>query len=96
MIRTMAAAVLAALLLSLPARAETVDLATVKCSELATMKDDDASFLFAWILGYAGGQAGSTLMDLDSMNAIGADIGNYCADNPDVGLLSAATEILSQ
>lgn len=91
-----AAAALAATFLTLPAHAETVDLATVKCSELATMKQDDADFMFAWLLGYAGGQTGTTTIDLGSMDAIGTDIGNYCAKNPDVGLLSAATEVMTE
>ena len=94
--RTLAAAALATLSFTLPAAAETVDLATVKCSELATMQEDDASFMFAWLLGYAGGQSGITTIDLSDMDAIGQDIGEYCAGNPDVGLLSAATEVMSQ
>jgi acid stress chaperone HdeB len=95
-----AAAALAATLLALPtldlaAHAETVDMATVKCSELATMKQDGADFMFAWLLGYAGGQTGTTTIDLGSMDEIGTEIGEYCAKNPEVGLLSAATAIMT-
>ena len=96
MTRTLAAAAIAALFLTVPAQAETVDLATVKCSELADMKADDASFMFAWMLGYTGGQTGTTTIDLSSMDAVGQSIGEYCAANPEVGLLSAATEVMSQ
>lgn len=99
--RILAAVALAATCLTLPvltlsARAETVDLATVKCSELATMKEEDASFMFAWLLGYAGGQSSTTTIDLSTVDTIGTDIGEYCGKNPDVGLLSAATAVLSQ
>lgn len=96
MTRTLAAAAIAALFLTVPAKAETVDLATVKCSELADMKPDDASFMFAWMLGYSGGQTGTTTLELTSMEAVGTEIGEYCAANPEVGLLSAATEVMSQ
>jgi acid stress chaperone HdeB len=96
MTRTLTAAAIAALFLSAPAHAETVDLATVKCSELASMKADDAGFMFAWLLGYSGGQTGTTTIDLSSMDAVGQEIGEYCAANPEVGLLSAATEVMSQ
>jgi acid stress chaperone HdeB len=92
--RTLAAAAIAAITFIVPASAETIDLGTVKCSELATMSEQDASFMFTWLLGYAGGQAGSTLMDLSAMGSIGTQIGEYCAANPDVGLLSASMEIL--
>ena len=94
--RTLAAAAFAALALTLPAQAETIDLATVKCSELATMDQQGATFMFTWLLGYASGQAGTTTMDLSAMESLGTQIGEYCGKNPDVGLLSAATEIMSQ
>jgi acid stress chaperone HdeB len=94
--RILAAAALAAIGFATPASAETIDLATVKCSELATMNQDDAGFLFTWLLGYAGGQAGTTTMDLTAMESLGTKIGEYCGANPDVGILSAATEIMGQ
>ena len=94
--RILAAAALAAALNATPASAETIDLATVKCSELATMNENDASFLFTWLLGYAGGQAGSTTMDLTQMESLGTKIGEYCGANPDVGILSAATTVMAE
>ena len=94
--RILAAAAIAALSFSIPATAETIDLATVKCAELSMMKQDEATFLFTWLLGYAGGQAGTTTMDLTEMESIGTKIGEYCAGNPDVGILSAASEVMGE
>lgn len=78
------------------AAAETMDVATVKCSDLATVSGDEGAFLFAWLLGYAGGQAGITTLDISAMESLGQRIGEYCGANPDVGVLSATTEILSE
>jgi acid stress chaperone HdeB len=78
------------------ARAEVIDLATVKCSDLASMSAEDASYLFIWLHGYFGGKAGDTTMDLGGMEASGKAIGEYCADNPDVGVMSAVTQALGQ
>ncbi len=94
--KTLAAAAAIALLFTMPAAAETVDMATVKCSDLANMKDDEANIMFFWLLGYAGGQASDTTIDLSTMDSIGKSIGEYCASNPDVGLVSAVTNILSE
>ena len=94
--RTLAAAAITALSFSMPATAETIDLATVKCAELSTMKQDEAAFLFIWLLGYAGGQAGTTTMDLSEMESTGTKIGEYCAINPDVGILSVASEVMGE
>ena len=49
------------------ANAEVIDIATVKCSELGTMSQEDASFLFACIHGYYGGKVGDTTMNLEAM-----------------------------
>ena len=76
------------------ARAEVIDLATIKCSDLATMKEEEGSYLMIWIHGYFSGQAGSTTMDVDAMATDGKAIGEYCAANPDVGVLSAVQEAL--
>lgn len=94
--RTLAAAAIAALSFTLPAQAETIDLATVKCSELATMDQESAAFMFTWLLGYANGQAGTTTMDLAAMSAVGTEIGEYCGANPDIGILSAATTVMAE
>ncbi len=94
--RTLAAAAISALAFAMPAAAETVDMATVKCADLANMKEDEVNFMFSWLLGYAGGQASDTTIDLSSMDAIGKSIGEYCAANPDVGLVAAVTNVLSE
>ena len=93
--RTLAAAAISALAFAMPAAAETVDMATVKCADLANMKEDEVNFMFSWLLGYAGGQASDTTIDLSSMDAIGKSIGEYCAANPAVGLVAAVTNVLS-
>jgi acid stress chaperone HdeB len=74
---------------TLPAKAEVIDLATVKCSDLADMSAEDSTFFFTWVHGYFGGQAGDTTMDLGAMEAAGTAIGEYCGANPDVGVLTA-------
>ncbi len=91
-----AVALLALAAFTAEARAETIDLATVKCSDLATMDANASGFMFTWLLGYQSGTAGTTTMDLGAMEDLGGKIGEYCAANPDVGLLSATTEVMSQ
>jgi hypothetical protein len=96
--KTAVMAVLAAGLAMTPlaARAQVIDVATVKCSELASMSDEEGSFLFTWLLGYQGGLNGTTTMDIGEMETIGQKIGEYCAENPDAGVLSATTEVMSE
>ena len=76
--------------------AETVDLATIKCSDIASMSDEEGAYFFVWLHGYFGGEAGDTTMDLSEMETAGKLIGEYCAANPDVGILSAARQALGE
>ena len=78
------------------ANAEVIDIATVKCSELGTMSQEDASFLFAWIHGYYGGKVGDTTMNLEAMAPAGEAIGQYCGENPEVGIMTAVTQVFGQ
>jgi acid stress chaperone HdeB len=94
--KLLAAALMAASLMPATAQAETIDLATVKCAELASMDESASTFMFTWLLGYQSGAAGTTTMDLSAMESLGTQIGEYCGANPDVGLLAASTEVMSQ
>jgi acid stress chaperone HdeB len=94
--KILAVALLALAAATTQARAETIDLATVKCSDLASMDENASGFMFTWLLGYQSGQAGTTTLDLGAMESLGGKIGEYCAQNPDVGLLSATTAVMSE
>lgn len=90
-----AALLLAGITFAAPAQAEVIDLATVKCSDLGTMSQEDGAFFFVWLHGYYGGQAGDTTMDVNAMEESGKAIGEYCAANPEVGVLSAVSQALA-
>ena len=81
---------------TIAAKAEVIDLATVKCSDLASMSAEDSGFFFTWVHGYFGGQSGDTTMDLDAMEEAGKAIGEYCGTNPDVGVLAAVKQLSDQ
>ena len=75
------------------ARAETLDVSTIKCKELGTMAKDEASYLLIWLHGYYGGKAGDTTIDLGAMGDIGAAIGKKCSENPELGLMTAIEQL---
>jgi len=75
------------------AKAEVVDVSTIKCSELGTMSKDEASYILIWLHGYYGGKAGDTTIDLAALEKAGTAIGEKCATNPDLGLMTAITQL---
>jgi acid stress chaperone HdeB len=88
---TFAAALLT--LAALPAKAEVIDISTVKCSDFAKMNEDEGSYLLVWLHGYAGGKSGDTTIDLDSFADSGKAIGEACAESPELGLMTVINQI---
>ncbi len=75
------------------ARAEVIDVSTIKCSDLGTMSKDEASYVLIWLHGYYGGKAGDTTIDLAALESAGTAIGEKCAANPELGLMTAIDQL---
>ncbi len=75
------------------ARAEVIDVSTIKCSDLTAMTTDDASYLLIWLHGYYGGKAEDTTIDLKSFETVAGDMGTKCAENPDLGIMTAVQQV---
>ena len=84
----LAAACLLAMVSFKAAEAETLDVATIKCSDMANMTADQVGIMLAWMDGYMGGRAEDTRLDMERLqyNAEAAD--KACAQDPNAGLLS--------
>jgi acid stress chaperone HdeB len=79
--------------LALPAKAETVDVSTLKCSELMAMNQDEIGSMLLWLHGYYGGQANDTTIDLSAFEPMGTAIGEKCAAEPELGVMTAIKQI---
>jgi acid stress chaperone HdeB len=91
------AIIVALTILSAPlAKAEVVDVSTIKCSDLGKMSKDEASYILIWLHGYYGGKAGDTTIDLAALESAGTAIGEKCGENPDLGLMTAITQLTAQ
>jgi hypothetical protein len=78
------------------ARAETVDIATLKCADLAGMSADDLAFVITWIDGYLGGRAEDTRFDTDrASNNIDAAVA-ACKEDDQQSVLSAIKDAEQQ
>jgi acid stress chaperone HdeB len=74
-------------------QAEVIDLSTIKCADIAKMSEEEGSYLMIWLHGYYGGKAGDTTLDTDSFEAAGKAIGDSCAENPELGLMTVINQI---
>jgi hypothetical protein len=78
-----------------PARAEVVDMAAITCGELLDMKPEEAGSILLWTHGYFGGLADDTKFDVKAFEEISVEIGQYCARNKKVTLLSAVKALVN-
>lgn len=74
-------------------RAEVIDMASVTCGELISMKADEAGSILLWTHGYFGGLADDTKFDPKAFEEIAKAIGEYCSKNKKVTLISAIKEL---
>lgn len=80
---TLAALALAALALAAPAiAAEEVDVATLKCEHLISLKPDEGVMVLTWIDGYLGGAAEDTTFNVDRFGANLDGLMEACSKNP--------------
>ena len=91
--RTMflAAAMLAAVL---PARAQQLDLSTIKCSEFVTGDKETIGLILMWLEGFYADEDAKPVVDFDAMKKNGEKLGAYCARNPGHSLITAADDVM--
>jgi hypothetical protein len=84
----------AALLAVLPgvALAQTADVASITCADLATMDADGVTALLFWVDGYLGGEAGDTGFDLARLQANIDGAAQVCAGDPSMSVLDAVAQ----
>jgi hypothetical protein len=79
----------AAMALPLPLQAESIDLTSMKCSQLAQAKES-SSVITAWLAGYYTDADQSEVIDLTRLRDVGDKLGRFCAANPNFTIAGAA------
>ena len=92
--KLLAAAAILILANSVSARADVIDVSTIKCSEATSMSKEEMSYILIWLHGYYGGKAGDTTIDLAALGDTGTAIGQKCAQNPNLGLMTAIEQLI--
>lgn len=93
MFRKLLAAAVLVFLATSSAKAEVIDISTIKCKDLGTMSKEEVSYVLIWLHGYFGGKAGDTTIDLAAFEENGKKIGEKCAENGELGLMTAITQL---
>lgn len=77
-----------------PAIAQTMDMSTVKCRDMASNSTEKNAMILMWLQGYYADEDASPIIDFDKMGKDVKKLGEYCEKNPDHSIITAADESL--
>ena len=77
---------------ALPARADDIDMSSIKCSDFVSSKKDDIAIILAWLEGYY--TKSKPILYVDKMQKDAAALSEYCNKNKDDGLIKAADSVV--
>jgi hypothetical protein len=89
-----AAAAAAALLAVSPAKAQVVDMSTITCAYWGGRPADQMANIMFWLEGYYTEDDEPTTIDFAEFKSTLEKLLVYCGNNPTVGFLTAADEII--
>ena len=78
---------------------DVVDLSTVKCQKVIDTKPGDIeglSVILMWLAGYNASYQKDTIIDFDKLAKAGEEIGKFCGESPDYGLVTAANKYMGE
>jgi acid stress chaperone HdeB len=89
-------AIVASVLLAGTADAQVVDLSTIKCREFIELPKETATAVTVWLDGYYTDEEDPAVVDFDKMKAKAEKLGAFCAQNPKMGLMTAAESVMAK
>jgi len=86
----------AAVLSSAPAKAQVVDLSTITCKDFFEGPNERISYVLFWLDAYYRDEDDPAVIDFNKVKANAAKLGEYCAKNPTIGLITAADTLFDK
>jgi acid stress chaperone HdeB len=95
--RTLPIALFAAVLaFAAPAKAQVVDLNTITCKDFFEGSKDRISYVLFWLDAYYRDEDDPAVIDFDKVKDNAGKLGEFCAKNPTLGLITAADKLFDK
>jgi acid stress chaperone HdeB len=88
------AVVATALLAASPVKAQVVDMSTITCADFSGRPADQMTNIMFWLEGYYTEDDNPATIDFTEFKSTLEKLLVYCSNNPTVGLLTAADEVM--
>ena len=95
-VKTIAAALLTFALGIASAQAQTIDLATLKCKDFIDSGRQTISFIVMWLDGYYTDEEDAAVFEPDKLKIKAEKLSAFCAQNPKIGLMTAAESVMAK
>ena len=93
---TRACLVLAACCLALPAAADKIDLSTQTCQQFISSPKENIMMTLTWLDAYYRDDDDPPVIDTEKFVANAQKLGEYCAANPTIGLITATDKLFDK
>lgn len=78
------------------ANAQVVDLSTIKCKDFIELPKDTVNAITMWLDGYYTDEEDPAVVDFDKLKAKAEKLNAFCVQNPRMGLMTAAENVMSK
>jgi acid stress chaperone HdeB len=76
--------------------AEPVEIASIKCKAFVELPKETANAVTIWLDGHFTDEEEVAVVDLDRLKVMTQKLVAYCAQNPTMGVISAAENVLTK
>ena len=91
-----AAVIVACLVGACPCQAQTINLATLKCKEFIDLSKETIATLTVWLDGYYTDEEDAAVFEPDKLKIKAEKLSAFCAQNPKIGLMTAAESVMAK
>src|ERR1044072_5176099 len=88
--------VVAALLTAAPADAQVVDLSALSCKQFIELPKETLNAVTLWLDAFLTDEEETAIIDFDKMKGKADRLTAYCAQNPDMSLMTAAESVMDK
>jgi acid stress chaperone HdeB len=78
------------------ARAEKIDFSTTTCKQFLDSHKDEIGVILAWLDGYYHEDNDPPIFDTDKFTRNAKKLGEFCAGNPTLGLITATDKLFGK
>jgi acid stress chaperone HdeB len=79
-----------------PAHGQTIDLATIKCQDFIELPKEIIATVTVWLDGYYTDEEDAAVFEPDKLKTKAEKLATYCAQNPKLGLMMAAENVMAK